>query len=70
MLGFEIQAILSFFILGAGTSPLQGSNEPLSPYAGGFVSEIRRSFRQGSPVGKTGSMGIFDSTYAVRFLYL
>ena len=62
MLAFALWSVAA---LGATASPLQ---ENRGLHAGGFVRKINRSFRQGSPVAnKTGSLRIFDPTYAVRF---
>ena len=56
--------LLPLIILGTVASPLLDSREL---YAGGFVRNINRSIRQGSPVAnKTGALRIFDPTYAVR----
>jgi hypothetical protein len=58
--------LLPLVILGTVASPLLDSREL---YAGGFVRNINRSIRQGSPVAnKTGALRIFDPTYAVRLI--
>src|SRR5882762_693929 len=56
--------LLPLVILGTVASPLLDSREL---HSGGFVRNINRSIRQGSPVAnKTGALRIFDPTYAVR----
>lgn len=67
MLVFAVLSLCFLGVILAVASPLQDSGFSSSSHAGGFVTEIRRSFRKGSPVGsKTGLIGIFDPTYAVR----
>jgi len=60
------QILLSVFILGVLSTPLPPqAHAGSSVRAGHSVPFIRRSFRQKTPTHDSGSIRVFDSTFAV-----